>query len=126
LPEGEPMFSADDLTDIPERVLVAEIVREKVFQFTHQEIPYSTAVQVLSFEEKPKIISISAEIWVEKANQKGILIGASGEMIKRIGTHARKDIEELLGNQCYLELTVKVKEGWKDKPAILDTLGIRS
>jgi len=126
LPEGEPVFSPDDLTDIPERVLVAEMVREKIYKFTHQEIPYSTAVQVLTFEEKPKLISISAEIWVDKPNQKGILIGASGEMIKRIGTHARKDIEELLGNKCFLELNVKVKQGWREKPAILDTLGIRS
>jgi GTPase len=126
LPQGDPVFSTDDFTDIPERVIVAEIVREKIFQFTHQEIPYSTAVQVLTFEEKPKILSISAEIWVDKPNQKGILIGASGEMIKRIGSLARKDIEDLLGNKCYLELNVKVKAGWKDKPAILDTLGIRS
>jgi len=126
VPEGEPMFSEDDLTDIPERVLVAEMVREKVFRLTHQEIPYSTAVQVLKFEEKPKLISIYAEIWVEKNNQKGILIGAGGEMIKRIGSLARKDIEELLGNKCYLELNVKVKENWREKPAVLDTLGIRS
>jgi GTP-binding protein Era len=126
LPEGEPMFSAEDLTDIPERVLVAEIVREKIYKFTHQEIPYSAAVQVLTFEEKPKLISISAEIWVEKPNQKGILIGSAGEMIKRIGTYARKDIEELLGNKCFLDLNVKVKEGWREKPAILDTLGIRA
>jgi GTPase len=126
LPEGEPMFADDDLTDIPERVLVAEMVREKIFQFTHQEIPYSAAVQVLKFEEKPKLISIYAEIWVEKNTQKGILIGSGGEMIKRIGSLARKDIEELLGSKCYLELNVKVKENWREKPAVLDTLGIRA
>jgi GTP-binding protein Era len=126
LPEGVPMFEQDDLTDIPERVLVAEMVREKVFHFTQQEIPYSTAVQVLSFEEKPKLISIYAEIWVEKPTQKGILIGKGGEMIKKIGSLARQDIEELLDKKCYLELNVKVKENWREKPAILDTLGIRA
>jgi GTPase len=126
LPEGEPMFAEDDLTDIPERILVAEIVREKIFQLTHQEIPYSTAVQVITFEEKPKLISIDAEIWVEKNNQKGILIGQKGEMIKKIGTLARQDIENLLGSKVYLELTVKVKENWREKPAVLDTLGIRA
>ena len=120
------MFAEDDLTDIPERVLVAEMVREKVFQHTQQEIPYATAVQVLSFEEKSNLISIYAEIWVEKATQKGILIGKGGEMIKKIGSLARQDIEELLGKKCYLELNVKVKENWRDKPAFLDTLGIRA
>ena len=126
LPEGNPMFAEDDLTDVPERVLVAEMVREKVFQHTQEEIPYSTAVQVLSFEEKPNLISIYAEIWVEKATQKGILIGKGGEMIKKIGSLARQDIEELLGKKCYLELNVKVKENWRDKPSFLDTLGIRA
>ena len=126
LPEGNPMFAEDDLTDVPERVLVAEMVREKVFQHTQEEIPYATAVQVLSFEEKPNLISIYAEIWVEKATQKGILIGKGGEMIKKIGSLARQDIEELLGKKCYLELNVKVKENWRDKPSFLDTLGIRA
>jgi len=126
LPEGNPMFAEDDLTDIPERVLVAEMVREKVFQHTQQEIPYSTAVHVLGFEEKPKLISIYAEIWVEKATQKGILIGRGGEMIKKIGSLARQDIEDLLGKKSYLELQVKVKENWRDKPSVLDTLGIRA
>ncbi len=126
LPEGEAMFGEDDLTDLPERVLVAEMVREKIFQFTHEEIPYSTAVHVVTFEEKPKLVSIDAEIWVERNTQKGIIIGKGGEMIKRIGSLARKDIEALLGRKIYLELTVKVKENWRGKPAILDTLGIRA
>jgi GTPase len=126
LPEGEPMFSQDDLTDVPERVLVAEIIREKIFQLTHEEIPYATAVQIIRFQEKSKLISIDAEIWVERNTQKGILIGKGGEMIKKIGTLARKDIEQLLGSKAYLELTVKVKENWRDKPTVLDTLGIRA
>ena len=126
LPEGEPMFGEEDLTEMPERVLVAEMVREKIFQLTHQEIPYSTAVQVITFEEKPKLISIYAEIWVEKNTQKGIIIGKGGEMIRKIGTLARQDIEDLLGSKIYLELIVKVKENWREKPAVLDTLGIRA
>jgi GTP-binding protein Era len=126
LPEGELMFGEEDLTEVPERVLVAEMVREKIFQHTHQEIPYSTAVHVITFEEKPKLISIYAEIWVEKNTQKGIIIGKGGEMIRKIGTLARRDVEDLLGSKIYLELVVKVKENWREKPAVLDTLGIRA
>jgi len=126
LPEGEPLFANDDLTDVPERVLVAEMVREKIFQLTHQEIPYSTAVQVITFEEKRKLVSIYAEIWVERDTQKGIIIGKAGEMIKKIGSLARKDIEDLLGRRTFIELTVKVKQNWREKPSVLDTLGIRA
>ena len=126
LPEGEPLFAGDDLTEVPERVLVAELVREKIFQLTHEEIPYSTAVQVITFEEKKKLVSIYAEIWVERNTQKGIIIGKGGEMVKKIGTLARTDIEALLGRKVFLELAVKVKENWREKPAVLDTLGIRA
>ncbi len=125
LPEGEPLFPEDSLTDVPERILVAEMVREKVFRLTKEEIPYSTAVRVESFVEKSKLISIYADIWVEKESQKGILIGKNGEMIKTIGTQARIDIEKLLGRKIFLELNVKVKERWRDKPSALDDLGIR-
>ena len=125
LPEGDPLFPEDSLTDVPERVLVAEMVREKVFRLTKEEIPYSTAVRVESFVEKSKLISIYADIWVEKESQKGILIGKNGEMIKTIGTQARIDIEKLLGRKIFLELNVKVKERWRDKPSALDDLGIR-
>lgn len=126
LPEGDPMFPEDSLTEVPERDLVAEIVREKVFRFTHEEIPYSTAVEILRFEEKRKLTSIQADIWVEKDSQKGIIIGKSGEMIKKIGSFARTDIEALLGTKVFLELNVKVKENWRDKPSALDQLGIRA
>ena len=125
LPEGVPLFPEDSLTDIPERVLVAEMIREKVFRLTKEEIPYSTAVRVESFVEKSKLISIYADIWVEKESQKGILIGKNGEMIKTIGTQARIDIETLLGRKTFLEFNVKVKERWRDKPSALDDLGIR-
>jgi GTP-binding protein Era len=125
LPEGKPLFPEDSLTDVPERDIVAEIIREKVFRLTHEEIPYSTAVHVESFVEKENFISIQADIWVEKESQKGILIGKSAEMIKKIGTFARIDVEKLLGQKLFLELNVKVKEKWREKPAALDTLGIR-
>ena len=126
LPEGDPLFPEDTLTDIPERSLVAELVREKVFLLTREEVPYSTAVSIVSFEEKEKLVSIGADIWVEKDSQKGILVGHRGEMIKKIGTMARIDIERLLGHKVFLDLSVKVKEGWREKSAILDELGIRA
>jgi GTPase len=125
LPEGQPVFPEDDLTDIPERMLVAEMVREKVFRLTTAEIPYSTAVVVESFQEAKKLVSIQAVIWVEKESQKGILVGKGGEMIKKIGTQARIDIEKLLGHKVFLELRVKVNERWREKPSALDTLGIQ-
>ena len=125
LPEGEPLFPEDYLTDVPERFLVGEIIREKVFLLTRQEIPYSAAVHVQTFQEKKNLVSIAADIWVEKESQKGILVGKNGEMIKRIGIQARTDIEKLLGMKVFLELYVKVKEDWREKPSALDTLGIR-
>ena len=126
LPEGEPLFAEEDITDIPERTLVAEIVREKIFLLTKQEIPYATAVQIESFDEKKNLISIRAEIWVEKESQKGILIGKGGQMMKQIGSLARSDIEKLLDSKTYLELNVRVQERWREKPAALDALGIRA
>ncbi len=125
LPEGEPVFPEDYLTDVPERMLAGEIIREKVFLLTRQEIPYSSAVDVQTFQEKKSLVSIAADIWVEKESQKGILVGKNGEMIKKIGTQARIDIEKLLGMKAFLELYVKVKEDWREKPSALDTLGIR-
>jgi GTP-binding protein Era len=118
LPEGPKYFPEDILTDLPERFVAAEIVREKVFEFTKQEIPYSTAVVVERFKENPqkKLISISATINVERDSQKGIIIGKKGSMLKQIGTSARIDIEKLLGTKVYLELFVKVQKDWtKDK-----------
>jgi GTP-binding protein Era len=126
LPEGEPTFAEDDLTDIPERQIVEEMIREKIYLLTQKEVPYSAAVHVEEFNEKGKLISIMADIWVEKESQKAILIGRGGEMIKKIGTMARGDIERLLGTKTFLELRVKVKERWREKPSALDTLGIRS
>lgn len=118
LPEGPKYFAEDILTDQPERFIAAEIIREKVFLLTKQEIPYSTAVAVERFKENPKknIISISATINVERDSQKGIIIGKGGNMLKQIGTRARVDIERLLGTKVFLELFVKVLKDWtKDK-----------
>ena len=116
LPVHPALYPADHWTSVSERFLVAEAVREKVFQLTEEEIPYSTAVEVVRFDESEreskKIVRILADIVVERTSQKGILIGKGGEMLKRIGTLARKDIEALLGCRVYLELFVKVEREW--------------
>jgi len=112
LPEGPAFFPADMVTDQPERFMVSEMVREKVFRLTHQEIPYSTAVVVEEFREGPKVISIRAVINVERDSQKGIIIGKKGSMLKKIGTLARVEIERFLGAKVFLELFVKVKKDW--------------
>lgn len=126
LPEGEPIFDEDELTDQPLRVLVAEIVREKILQSTGEEIPYVTAVVTEKFEEvSGDFARINCAIFVEKPSQKRIIIGHGGERLKEIGTRARRDIEELLGHRCHLELFVKVEEGWRDKARVLNELGIQ-
>jgi len=125
LPEGPKYFSEDILTDQPERFVAAEIIREKVFLLTKQEIPYSTAVVVERFKENPqkKIVSISATINVERDSQKGIIIGKGGSMLKRIGTRARMDIERLLGTKVFLELFVRVQKDWTKDKKILKEFG---
>lgn len=128
LPEGPRYFPEDVLTDQPERFIVAEMIREKVFLFTEEEVPYSVAVSIDSFEEKKgkDLISISATINVERDSQKGIIIGRRGEMLKKIGTEARRDIEDLLGSRVYLELFVRVQQEWTKKPGALKGFGYRS
>ncbi len=124
LPEGPAMFPDDILTDMPEKFIVAEIIREKVFRLTRDEIPYSTAVVVESFIERENgVIAISAAIMLERATQKGIVIGSKGEMLKKIGSQARQDIERLLDTKVYLELFVKVVENWSERPSKLRELG---
>ena len=123
LPEGPKYFPEDILTDIPERFIVAEIIREKIFKLTRQEIPYSTAVVIDAFKEKPKLVSISATINVERDSQKGIIIGKGGKMLKEIGTLARIDIEKLLGAKVYLELFVKVEKDWTKDKKLLKEFG---
>jgi GTP-binding protein Era len=119
LPEGEPYFPPDQVTDQPERFLAAELIREKAILRTRDELPHSLGVLVESFEEGAKLIRIRATIFVERDGQKGIVIGERGEMLKRIGTEARKELEELLGVKIFLKLFVKVARDWRDKPALV-------
>jgi GTPase len=116
LPKGEPYFPEDQVTDQPERFLAAEIIREKAIQVMYHEVPYALAVFVEKFEETPKLLRIEALMNVERDSQKKILIGHKGEMIKRIGTEARKELEALLGVKIYLGLHVKVAPDWRENP----------
>lgn len=126
LPSHPAYYSSDLITDQPERVLVAELIREKIFILTRQEIPYSVILKVEQFEERKKdLIYIRAAIYVEHNSQKGILIGKSGKMIKDIGKLARKDIEKHLGCQVYLDLWVGVKKDWRKDKGSLKKMGYR-
>ena len=116
LPEGEPYFPEDQVTDQPERFLAAEIVREKAIQAMYHEVPYALAVMVDKFEESPRLLRIEATMNVERDTQKKILIGHKGEMLKKIGTEARKELEELFGVKVYLGLFVKVAPDWRENP----------
>jgi GTPase len=124
--EGEPGFPADYLTDQPERALVAETVREKVLQHTHAELPFSTAVVVDEFdeEERDRILRLYCTIYVETESQKPIVIGRAGDMIKRIGTEARHDLEKFFGTKVFLDLRVKVNAAWRDNDRVLDDIGV--
>lgn len=125
LPEGPRYFEKDQITDQPERVLVAEMIRERVLIETGQEVPYATAVKVETFEAGGKLTRIAAAIYCEREGQKAILIGRGGSMLKRIGTSARKQIERFLETKVFLELFVKVREGWRSSEAALDDLDWR-
>jgi GTPase len=116
LPEGEPYFPEDQVTDQPERFLAAEIVREKAIQAMYHEVPYALAVKVDKYEELPKLLRIEATMNVERDSQKKILIGHKGEMIKKIGTQARKELEKLFDTKIYLGLFVKVVPNWRENP----------
>jgi GTP-binding protein Era len=116
LPEGELYFPEDQVTDQPERFLAAEIIREKAIQVMYHEVPYALAVVVEKFEEKPRLLRIEATMNVERATQKKILIGHKGEMLKKIGTEARKELEALLDTRIYLGLFVKVVPDWRESP----------
>jgi GTP-binding protein Era len=125
LPEGEPYFPGDQYTDQPERFLAAEIIREKAILATKEEVPHAIAVLVDSFDETEKLIRIRATLYVERDGQKGILIGKAGAMMKKIGTDARLELEELLGTKIFLELHVKVQRDWRDNPALVRQLDWR-
>ena len=124
LPEGAPLFPDDILTDLPEKFICAELIREKVFRLTNREVPYGTAVVVEAFSERENgLVAINAVIMVERDSHKGIIIGKKGAMLKKIGEQARRDIERLLATKVYLELFVQVQERWTERTAMLRELG---
>lgn len=125
LPEAEPMFPAEYVTDRSERFLAAELVREKLMRSLGKELPYSTTVEIEQFKEEEGLLRIGALIWVERQSQKKIVIGKGGERLKEIGSNARMDMERLFGEKVFLQLWVKVKEGWSDNERILSSLGYR-
>jgi GTP-binding protein Era len=126
LPEGRPIHDEDYLTDQPERAIVAETVREKVLMHTRAELPFSTAVVVDQFDEenRGKMLRLYCTIYVETDSQKPIIIGRGGDMIKRIGTEARLDLEKFFGTRVYLDLRVKVNPDWRDDDRVLDDIGV--
>lgn len=127
LSESEPLYPDDYLTDQTERTLTAELIREKVLRHTHDELPYTTAVVIEQFEEPQReggLTRIFAAILVDHDSQKPIVVGKGGEMIKRIGTEARHDLEEMLGGKVFLDLHVKVRQEWRDDERILDEMGL--
>lgn len=126
LPEGPSYFPEDMITDQPERVIAAETIREKILQLTRDEVPHSVAVEVLDFKERENgSIYISANIYVERESQKGIIIGAGGNLLKKIGAKARCELENFLGSKVYLELWVKVRADWRNREKDLRDLGYR-
>jgi GTPase len=128
LPEGEALYPADYLTDQPERFFAAEIVREKLLQFTHAEIPFSSAVVVDKFEEptNPKaLLKLYCTIVVDRESQKPIVVGRGGDMIKRIGIAAREDLEKFFDTKVFLDLHVRVKSEWREDQHVLDDIGLK-
>ena len=123
LPESDHIYPEDQVTDRPERFLAAEIIREKLTRRLGAELPYILTVEIERYEEHPNLAKIYAIIWVEKSSQKNIVIGKDGEMLKKVGTDARLDIERLLDHKVYLQLWVKVKSGWSDSERALHSLG---
>ncbi|MDD2863442.1 MAG: GTPase Era [Methylococcales bacterium] len=125
LPEGDLIYPEDQITDRPERFLVAEIIREKLTRRLGAELPYELTVEIEKYEELPNVTKIYAVILTERTSQKSIIIGENGEMLKSVGTDARKDIERLIGAKVYLQLWVKVKKGWSDNERALQSLGFQ-
>jgi len=126
LPNGPQYYPEDQMSDHPERFVVAELIREKIFELTEEEVPHSVAIDIEKIERvNDKKIQIQATIIVERPGQKGIIIGKGGKMIKDIGIRARKDIEALMGDRVNLKLFVKVVEGWRDKPTMLKEFGYK-
>lgn len=123
LPEGEPFFEGDELSDLPEKFFVAEMIREKIFLLYQDEIPYHTTVLVNEFKQKSTLLKIVADVVVQRESQKGIILGEGGKMIRQLGTDARKDIEQFVGQKVFLELFVKVRPKWRDNDMMLKEYG---
>ncbi len=123
LPEGEPFFAEDELTDLSERFFVGELVREQIFRLFEDEIPYHATVLVTEYKQKSSLLKISASIIVQRETQKAIIIGEGGSMIKKIGSEARKEIEKFVGQKTFLELFVKVRPKWRENDLFLKEYG---
>jgi GTPase len=123
MPEGEAFYNEDDLTDLPTKFFVAEMIREKIYELFGDEIPYHTAVMVNEFKEKDTLVKIQADVIVQRESQKAILIGEKGSMIKKIGTLARADIEKFLQQKIFLQLFIKVRPKWRDNDMQLKEYG---
>jgi GTP-binding protein Era len=124
MPEGPFYFPPEEITDQPEQVMLAELVREQVLRRTRQEVPHAVEVQVDEIVEQHELVIVHAFLWVETESQKGILIGARGRMIKAIGVAARRELERELGKRVHLDLSVRVRRSWRGDEALLDRLGI--
>jgi len=123
LPESPPLFAADEITDRDERFLAAEFIREKIFRLLGEEVPYATTVVIEGFKLEGDLRRIQATVYVERDNQRGILLGAGGAKMKEIATSARAEMERLFGGKVFLEIWVRVKKGWADSDASLKRLG---
>jgi GTP-binding protein Era len=123
LPEGQPFFEGDDLTDLPTKFFVGELIREKIFLLYGDEIPYQATVLVQEYKEKSTLTKIRAEIIVQRESQKGIILGEGGKMIRKLGSEARADIEKFIDNKVFLELFVKVRPKWRDTETFLKEYG---
>lgn len=123
LPEGEPFYNEDELTDLPTKFFVSEMIREKIYDLFSEEIPYQTAVNINEYKEKESLIKIQADIIVQRESQKAILLGEKGNMIKKLGIMAREDIEKFLQQKIFLQLFIKVKPKWRDNDLQLKEYG---
>jgi len=123
LPEGEPFYAEDEISDLPTKFFVAEMIREKIYAFFEEEIPYQTTVIVNEFKQKSTLVKIRAEIIVQRESQKAIIIGEGGKMIKQIGSEARREIEQFIDQKVFLELFVKVRPKWRENEMFLKEYG---
>src|SRR5690606_24175539 len=123
LPHSEPFYSGEELSDLPTKFFVSELIREKIYELYKEEIPYHTAVIIPEFKEKATLIKIRAEIIVQRETQKGILLGERGSSIKKLGTLSREEVEKFLGQKVFLELFVKVRPKWRDNDQMLREYG---